>query len=140
MTFAGINYLAVVLAAIASFLFGGVWYGVFAQKWMDALGKSEAELKSGARPMPLLFGMTIVAELVMATLLAGIVGHLGADQVTVRNGLISSAFVWAGFVATTLAVNHGYQGSRWQLTVIDGAHWLGVLLIQGQIIGWMGVA
>ncbi|MBM3524115.1 MAG: DUF1761 domain-containing protein, partial [Alphaproteobacteria bacterium] len=36
-------------------------------------------------------------------------------------------------------VNHGFQGVKRALTVIDGGHWLGVLLIQGVIIGWMGV-
>ena len=89
--------------------------------------------------MALLFGITIAAQLVMATVLAGIMGHLGPGQVTVSNGLVTALFVWAGFVITTLLVNHGYQGQRWSLTTIDGAHWLGVLLIQGLIIGWLGV-
>jgi hypothetical protein len=26
------------------------------------------------------------------------------------------------------------------LTLIDAGHWLGVLLIQGALIGWMGVS
>ena len=43
------------------------------------------------------------------------------------------------FVATTLVVNHGYQRSKASLMLIDGAHWLGVLLIQGAVIGLMGV-
>ncbi len=138
MAFAGLNFWAIAAAAAASFLFGGVWYGLLAKPWMAALGKSEADIKAG-RPMPLLFGITIVAQLIMAWVLAGILGHLGSNQVTVRNGLISALFIWVGFVVTTLAVNHGYQGSKWSLTAIDGGHWLGVLLIQGSIIGLMGV-
>ncbi|HRD74645.1 MAG TPA: DUF1761 domain-containing protein [Hyphomicrobiaceae bacterium] len=138
MAFAGINYLAILIAAGASFLFGGVWYGILSQQWMAAVGKSEADIKSGTS-MPLLFGLTIIAQLIMAWVLAGLIGHLGQGQVTLRNGMISAAFCWFGFVLTTLVVNHGYQGSRRALTVIDGLHWLGVLLIQGAIIGWMGV-
>lgn len=138
MAFAGLNYWAILVAAAASFLFGGVWYGMLSKPWMAALGKTEAEIKAG-RPLPLLFGITIVAQLVMAWVLAGVIGHLGPGQVTVRNSLISALFIWLGFVATTLAVNHGYQGSRWSLTAIDGGHWLGVLLIQGAVIGLMGV-
>lgn len=140
MAFAGINWLAVLLATGASFLFGGVWYGMLSQQWLEALGKTDQELKAAARPMPALFGMTIVAEFVMATLLAGVIGHLGAGQVTAINGVITAFFVWLGFVATTLVVNHGYQGSPLNLTAIDGGHWLGVLLIQGLLIGLMGVA
>lgn len=139
MAFAGTNPLAIVVAALASFAFGGLWYGALSRAWLDALGKSEAEIRTGARPMPLLFVITIAAQLVMAFVLAGVVGHLGAGQVTLRHGLISGAMVWLGFVATTLAVNHGYQGARWSLTAIDGLHWLGVLLIQGAIIGWFGI-
>jgi hypothetical protein len=75
----------------------------------------------------------------MAWVLAGLIGHLGKDQVTLRNGLISGVFVWLGFVITVLVVNYGYQGAKRALTLIDGGHWLGVLLIQGAVIGWLGV-
>jgi hypothetical protein len=138
MAFAGLNYLAILIAAGASFLFGGVWYGVLSRQWMAAVGKSESDLNTGT-PLPLLLGITILAQLVMAWVLAGLVGHLGPGQVTLRNGVISAAFCWLGFVITTLVVNHGYQGAKRSLTVIDGLHWLGVMLIQGAIIGWMGV-
>lgn len=138
MAFAGTNHLAVVAASAASFLFGGVWYGILSKPWMQALGKSETDLKSTGRSMPLLFSITIIAQLIMAWVLAGLIGHLASGPVTIRTGLITAAFLWLGFVATTLAVNHGYQGSRWSLTMIDGGHWLGVLLIQGAVIGLIG--
>ena len=135
MSFAGVNYLSIVLAAAASFLFGGIWYGALAKPWLRAICKSDSELKSSTAPMPVLFAMTIVAQLVMAWVLAGIIGHLGPGQVTLRSGLIAAALCWVGFVGTTIVINHGYQGTRSILTLIDGGHWLGVLLIQGAIIG-----
>ena len=136
-----INYWAILAAAVASFVFGGIWYGALSKPWLAALGKTEAELKSNARPMPLLFGITIVAQLIMAWVFAGLMLHLvkAGIAASASNGMISAAFCWLGFVATTLAVNHGYQGARSMLTLIDGAHWLGVLLIQGLIIGWFGI-
>ena len=139
MAFAGINYLAVILAAAAAFVFGGIWYRVLAKPWLAAAGKTEQDIKTSATPMALLLLITFIAQLVMAWVLAGLIGHLGPGQVTLRNGLISGGFVWLGFVATTMVVNHGFQGARRALTVIDGGHWLGALLIQGAIIGWMGV-
>lgn len=139
MTFAGINVFAVLCAAIASFVFGGVWYGVLAKQWMAAVGKSEAEIKSSGRSLPMLLVLTFLAQIVMAVMLAGVIGHLGADQVTLRNGLISGFFIWFGFVLTSLVVNHGYQGTSWALARIDGGHWLGVLLIQGAVIGYLGL-
>jgi len=139
MDFAGLNYLAVVVAAVASFVFGAVWYGSLGKPWMDAVGKTEEEIKSSGQPLPVLMAITIVAQLVMAWVLAGLIGHLGKGHVTILNGLTSGAFVWLGFVATTLIVNHGYQGARWKLTLIDGGHWLIVLMIQGAVIGYLGV-
>jgi hypothetical protein len=75
----------------------------------------------------------------MAWALAGVIGHLGVGQVTVRNGVISGLFAWLGFVVTTLAVNNAFGGRRVMLTAIDAGHWLVVLLIMGAIIGAMGV-
>lgn len=138
MEFAGTNYLAILVAAVAAFAFGSVYYMVLAKPWMSAVGKTEEQMKADGMK-PSVFIMTFIAQLVMAWVLSGVIGHLGTDQVTVMNGLISAAFIWLGFVATTLVVNHGFQGARRSLTIIDGGHWLGVLLIQGLVIGLFGV-
>jgi len=137
MAHAGTNYLAVVIAAIFSYGFGAVYYGLLSKAWLRALGKSEEQAKGESRIAP--FVIAFIALVVMATVLAGLIGHLGPGQVTLRNGLISAGFVWVGFVMTTIAVNYAFQGAKSSLTAIDGGHWLGVLMIQGAIIGAMGV-
>ncbi len=135
MSFGGINYLAVLLAAVAAFVVGAVFYGALGKPWMKAARIYPAEAKMSAG----LFVTSFVAELVMAWVMAGVIGHLGDGQVTLRNGIISGAFVWLGFMATTMAINHRYQGFGWDLTVIDGIHWLLVALAMGAVIGFMGV-
>ncbi len=139
MAFAGINYFAVFLAAVASWLIGAVWYSAFAKPWMLALGKTRSELLGPTgKASPLPFVVAFLAQLVMAWVLAGIVGHLGPGQVTLVNGVVSGFFAWLGFVVTSLAVNHGFSGQRAMLTVIDSGHWLAALVIQGAIIGLLG--
>ncbi|NIA70675.1 DUF1761 domain-containing protein [Pelagibius litoralis] len=137
MEFTGINYLAVVAAMVASYVFGSVYYMSLAKPWMAALGKTEEEVKAGAGPS--VYVITAIAQLVMAFMLAGIMGHLGSVGMGAAGGLTTAFFVWLGFVATTLVVNHGFQGAKRSLTVIDGAHWLGVLLVQGLVIGLFGI-
>jgi len=132
MTFAGINYLAVVIAALAGFGFGAVYYMSLASPWLDAIGKTRADLDRSKTP----FLVAIVANLVMAWVLAGLIAHMG--PVTIRSGIISAAFCWFGFVITTLAVNYAFGVRKPMLTVIDGGHWLGVLLIMGAVIGAFG--
>lgn len=133
MTFAGINYIAVVIAALAGFGAGVVWYMALANFWLAAIGKTRKELPQSSRP----FIITIIALLAMAWMLAGVIGHLG--EVTIWNGVVSGFFVWFGFVITTMAVNHAFGGARPMLTLIDGGYWLAVLLIQGAIIGAFGI-
>ena len=138
MAFAGTNYLAIVLAAVASFVFGGLWYGVFSKPWLAALGKTKEEMSaSGSKVLP--FVVSAVALLIMSFVLAGAIGHLGPGQVTLRNGIISALFLWGGFVLTTMLTTYAFQSRKPALAAIDLGHWLGVLLIQGAIIGGMGV-
>ncbi len=132
MMFDGINLVAVLVAAVASFAVGALWYGVLGKAWMRAARLTEADV----RPDPLLFAGTFLCQLVMAFIFAGIIYHAG--PVTVANGLLSAALVWAGFLATSLIVNHRFQGSPWSLTLIDGGHWLAVVLVQGCVIGLFG--
>ncbi len=137
MVFAGINYLAIVIAALSSFGFGALYYMSLAKPWMAALGKTADEMKANSSKTP--FIVTIVSELIIAWVLAGALGHLGPGQVTPRNGMITGFILWAGFVITTMAVNHAYEGAKRTRTLIDGVHWLGVLLLQGLVIGFFGV-
>jgi len=140
MHFAGLSLFAIVLAAVVSFMFGWLWYGIlFPKQWMAAAGKTEADLKAQGGPTPTPFVISFVALLVMAWVLAGVIGHLGTGAITLRSGVIVGALMWLGFVATTLAVNHTFQGAKPVLTLLGGGHWLGVLLLQGAVIGWLGV-
>ncbi|MBO6717297.1 MAG: DUF1761 domain-containing protein [Rhizobiaceae bacterium] len=139
MDFGGTNYLAIVAAAVAAFVFGAAYYGVLSKPWMKAARIDPKPGSGGMMPGPALLINSIVCELIMAWVLAGVIGHLGTGQVTLWNGIVSGFFVWLGFMATTMAVNHRYEGFGWDLTIIDGIHWLGVALIMGAIIGWWGV-
>ena len=139
--FAGLNVWALPLAAIASFLFGGLWYGMLSKQWMAAAGLDEQRIKAGgANAWP--FVITFLCQLFMAWMLAGLILHMARAGLpaTMRNGMISALFIWAGFVMTSLIVNHQFQMQKRLLTLIDGAHWLGVMLIQGAILGAWGVA
>jgi Protein of unknown function (DUF1761) len=144
MSFAGMNYLAVLVAAIAAWLFGAVYYTVLSKPWLAAVGITMDEMKRrqaegfGKLKSMFPFMLSFIAEIVMAWVLAGVLGHLGPGQVTIRNGLISALFLWFGFILTTIATNNAYPGRSPMLTVLDAGHWLGVMLIMGAIIGAFG--
>src|SRR5919197_6773448 len=78
MTFAGVNYLAILIAAVVAWLAGAAWYMSLGRHWMSALGwtpEQVAECKN--RPHSYLpFVYVFVAELIMAWTLAGLLGHI----------------------------------------------------------------
>jgi hypothetical protein len=135
-----LNYLAVLAAAVASFLFGGVWYNFFSKQWMEAVGRSPDSMQKGKAGIGL-YLLAFGAQLIMAWMLAGVLLHLSLGGMTLglRSGIISAVLMWLGFVITTMVVNYAFHGARHALTLIDGGHWLGVLVIQGAILGWWGV-
>ncbi|MBL4720587.1 MAG: DUF1761 domain-containing protein [Alphaproteobacteria bacterium] len=134
MEVAGVELVSVLVAAAASFLFGSLYYFTLARPWREAVGKSEEEIAIAMSART--FIVAALAQLVMAFMLAGVLMHIGIGSI--RAGMLSATFLWFGFVLTTMTVNHGFQGARRSLTLIDGGHWLGVLLIQGAILGWWG--
>jgi hypothetical protein len=138
MTFSGVSYLAIVVAAVAAWLAGAAWYMAFGKTWMAALGMTPEKMEAAKREpgayLPFIYAF--VAELVMAWTLAGLLGHIG--PLSLRNGIISAAFCWLGFVMAAMAVNNSFAKRDWRLLWIDGGHWLLVLLLMGAIIGGIG--
>ncbi|WP_417667815.1 DUF1761 domain-containing protein [Roseibium sp.] len=132
MMFDGINLTAVLVAAIASFIVGALWYGILGKVWMKAAGLTREQTRPAAVPMVLAF----LCQLVMAFVFAGVIYHLGNNGL--KTGLISAGMIWTGFVLTTQIVNHRFQGAPWALTVIDSGHWLAVLVVQAIIISLWG--
>jgi hypothetical protein len=128
-----INYVAVLVAAIAGFLVGWGWYAALGKAWLAGLGKNAIDMQPRALP----FVIAFLANLLMAYLLAGLLGHL--QDVTVRGAVITALFVWAGFLAAPMLVNHQFQGVKPIVTVIDAGHWLAALVAMAIIIGAFGV-
>ena len=134
MDFSVVNWLAVVVAAVAVWLFGAVWYTALSKPWMRAARIDLSTAKKSILP----FIISFVTELLMALVFALVVGAMTGGEPTLVAGLVFGFVLWLGFVATTLTANHRYENFGWDLTLIDGGHWLGVLLIIGAVIGWFG--
>lgn len=133
------NAPSILAAAVASFLFGAAYYGLLGKPWVKARGWSPQDRPlGGRRPSPGPMAVSFIAELVMAIVLAGVIAHVAKHGATVRAGMMTGAICWLGFVATTIATNNAYGREKPALTFIDAAHWLGVLLLQGFVLGAIG--
>jgi hypothetical protein len=135
MDIGSINLVAVLVAAVGAFAFGAAYYGLLGKPWMKAARIDPLAMRMSAAP----FVTSFIAELVMAAVLAAFIGALSGGTPTATEGVAIGFFAWLGFMTTTMAVNHRYEGFGWDLTLIDAGHWLGVALLQGAVIGWFGV-
>lgn len=137
-----LNFLVMIGAAACAWLFGALWYGTLGKHWVRAQGSTVEEFrakqaaKAGTISAQIPFILAFVAQLIMAYVLYGLMKHVAHNgPLSVRNGLISGAFIWFGFILTSIAVNHAFSGRKTMLTAIDAGHWLGVMLILGAILG-----
>jgi hypothetical protein len=137
MAFAGVNYVAVALAGVAGWLVGALWYWILGKRWMAAINMTSEATKARGGPSPLPFVVAFIANLAMAWAIAGLLGHFA--QFSIKDGVITGAACWLGFVITTMAVNNLFAKRNPVLLLIDGGHWLAVLMVQGAVIGAMGV-
>ncbi|HKY94335.1 MAG TPA: DUF1761 domain-containing protein [Kiloniellales bacterium] len=133
MDFAAVDYLACLVAAVAAYAFGMVWYMGLSKAWVAAVGKSADELRANANPIT--FAVTALACFVTAVVLAMIWGG-GLAMVGLWPVLRTAIILWVGFILTTVAVHHAYQGQRRSLTLIDGGYGLGVVVIES-IVLWL---
>jgi hypothetical protein len=91
MTFASLNYVAILIAAVVAWLAGAAWYMTLGKAWTAALGMTPEQMEAAKRRpgahLPFIYAF--VAELVMAWVLAGLLSHIGAFSL--RGGIISGA-------------------------------------------------
>ena len=121
-----INWLAVVAAAVSSFVIGGLWYGpIFGKAWMRASGIG-TEQAAEAR-MGMVFGLSFFLQLVAAVVL---ILFLGTDK---SSGfmVMASASVGLFWVAPSLGVVYLFEQRSFR-------HWLvnaGYLAVSFTVMG-----
>ena len=68
-----INWIAVLVVAVSTFVLGGLWYGpLFGKVWMSASGMTEERAAQGN--MPKIFGISFLLQLLAAAVLAAFLG------------------------------------------------------------------
>ena len=136
MDFPAINMIAVVVAAVATFAFGAIYYTVLGKAWMEAVGTTEEEIKKTRSAVP--FVTSFVSLLVMASVLSAFLAQQREGVASPSEAAATAVVLWLGLIVTSLATNNAFQGNKLKLTILDSIHWLGVLVIQGQVIRAFG--
>lgn len=127
-----IHWLAVLVASVAGFLVGGLWYGpLFGKAWQAARGLSDEALKEGAN-MPLIFGLTFVLNVVSAFVLDHTLGTYGEPDMSLS--LMIAGGIALGFVIPAMGVNYLFSRMSLKLFLIDAGYWLVIYCLMGAIL------
>ncbi|MEA2348259.1 MAG: hypothetical protein QOG62_2046 [Thermoleophilaceae bacterium] len=127
-----VNYLAVLIAAVAAQPVGFLWYGaLFGKKWRALKGiDGDVSPDQGAFGKALAIGfVAVIVEFIVLSMVFDWVGVVSIGQ-----GLEIALIVFVGFVATIVAVGNVFsQKPSLGLFLIDGGYQLAVILV-GAII------
>jgi len=122
-----INHAAVWIAAVAYFLFGWIWYTIFAGPWTAMVGKSPA-------PTPALYVGSFLLGLFLAYATAMALTRRPEDQ-TIQQGISFALFIGIALYATQSLNQALYEGRPFALWLIDTGYVIVGFAIMGAIVG-----
>ncbi len=108
-----LNWLAVFVAALSTFIIGGIWYAVFGKNKMASNRFSSEDLKS--RKMPLGFGISFLLSFIMSLNLAMYTGK--EDMVF---GTIAGFMAGFGWVALAIGIISLCENRPLKYVLING--------------------
>jgi Protein of unknown function (DUF1761) len=127
----GINYVAVLMAALSGFAVGAVWYGpLFGRHWKMAAGP----LNEGPPRfnVPGIYALTFVLSLLAAIILALVINQVHASGVLA--GARIGFLLWLGFILTVRITEAMFNGTNMRLVMIDSGYRLVWTVVMGVIL------
>ncbi len=130
-----VNWLAIVLAALAGFVVGGIWYGpVMGKQWMGAVGLTEEQVKQGN--MALIYGGAFAFSLLASWTLAHTFASYGYE-LGVGAKVLTAFGVALGFIVPAIGTNYLFSQKGKALFFIDAAYWLLFYTAMGLVHAYM---
>lgn len=122
------NILAVLLAAVSSFMLGGLWYSpaLFGKTWSSENGGE----KQAGHPAKV-FGISFLFSLIAAFAFACWLGVAPPLDTALKAGL-TAGFC---FVAASFGINYQFAQRSFKLWLIDGGYHTAQFLIFGLVLG-----
>jgi len=129
-----LNWVAILVAAIVSFLFEALWYSVFMNEWLTGIGRTREWLTSATGVTPALqYAVAILCSIVTAAVLSIIIQASG--EYSARRGILCAVLIWVGFLATSWAKEYIFEVRSLQIYAVNTGYLLIDLILIGIIVG-----
>lgn len=133
-----VNYLAVLLAGVASMAIGFLWYSpmVLGKQWMKERGLSAEKLKADQKEMGKWYAVSFVVSLITAYVLAHVMALSEAyyGNPMLMTGLLTAFWSWLGFVMPVQLTAQIFGDKNMKLFGIDTGYQLVSLLAMGVVL------
>lgn len=127
-----INYLAVIVAAVAYLIIGWLWYSpLFGAAWMKGIGKTKEQVAAGASALNYI--LALIFGFIASYGIARIMVWSGRNSIT--DGIMIGLVVSICFVLATLFMNDTFEKRPVGLTFINVLYHIVSLVVAGIIIG-----
>lgn len=133
-----INYLAILVAAIANMAIGTLWFGpLFGKAWIKMMGFTHADMeKAKKKGMAGTYVIAFISSLVMACVMKHSLvfasAYLGITGWSA--GLQGGFWNWLGFMAPVLLGTVLWEGKSWKLWILTASYYLVALSVMGVIL------
>jgi len=129
-----LNWVAILVAAIASFLFEALWFSVFMNEWLAGIGRTREWLTTATGVTPAIqYAVAILCSVIAAAILSICIQASGEH--TARRGILCAAVIWFGFIATSWAKAYIFEVRTFQIFAIYTGYYLIDLILMGAIVG-----
>ncbi|PIR61781.1 MAG: hypothetical protein COY81_04740 [Candidatus Pacebacteria bacterium CG_4_10_14_0_8_um_filter_43_12] len=136
MIFPAVNFLAVLLAAVASMALGFAWYSpyVLGKPWMRLMSLSEKSLKEAQKKMGVLYSYSFIGAIIQAAAITVVLKM--AYIPTFEDALLVSGLLWLGFIGVTQFTDAIFSGKKFlpHLLAINTSYQLVSILLMTSII------
>ncbi|MEO6668860.1 MAG: DUF1761 domain-containing protein [Ferruginibacter sp.] len=128
-TFIHLNWLAILVAAVSTFLIGGIWYALFEKQWMAANNFTKEYLQQ--RNLPLVFGLSLLFSFIMSFNLAMFIGA----KANISFGMIAGFLTGFGWVFLSIAIISLFEKRSIKYVLINGGYMIVAFTVMGTILG-----
>lgn len=129
------NWLAVVLATVAFFAVGAIWYtALFGKIWQREVGLSDEQL-AGGRNMMLVMGTCFVLEFIVCLTVGHMFDFLEPSD---RSKMMIAVGLALGVMAPAIGITYLYMRKSLKLFLVDAGHFVVGMAAVGAVFVALG--
>jgi len=127
------EYVEILIAAVAAFLLGFLWYtALFGKIWQTESGITDEQANSG---IAVTHGTAFVMMLLIGSTINMIINMHEPQEQTLVHGAFHGVLMAAFVAIPILIIHYMYQKKSFKLILIDGAYTAAFFAVIGAVLG-----